>query len=148
MEKLDIALRTIAAPLGRILLSFIFIMAGWSKIGAYAGTVGYMESLGVPGALLPLVIALELGAGIALLVGYQARVAAVLLGGFAIVSGVLFHLLPSFGMEGMAAQGEFISFMKNLAIAGGMGFVFIHGAGALSVDQLLARGSAKGYATA
>ena len=86
--------------------------------------------------------------GIALLVGYQARIVAVLLGGFALLSGVLFHLLPSFGMEGMAAQGEFISFMKNLAIAGGMGFVFLHGAGSHSVDRLLARRGAKAYADA
>ena len=148
MEKLDNTLRTIAAPTGRAMLAFIFIMAGWSKIGAYDGTAGYMEAMGVPGALLPLVIALELGGGIALLIGYQARIVAVLLGGFSLLSGILFHLLPSFGMEGMAAQGEFIGFMKNLAIAGGMGFVFVHGAGSLSVDRLLARGGAKGYAAA
>ena len=148
MDRLDTTLRTITAPVGRGLLSIIFIMAGWSKINAYAGTAGYMEAMGVPGALLPVVIALELGGGIALLVGFQARFVAVLLGGFSIISGVLFHLLPSFGMEGMAAQGEFISFMKNLAIAGGMGFVFVHGAGALSVDKLLARGGTKDYAAA
>jgi len=143
MEKLDTALRTIAAPVGRAFLSFLFIMAGWGKIGAYEGTAGYMEAMGAPAGLLPLVIALELGGGIALLVGYQTRLVALLLGGFSIISGILFHLVPSFGMEGMAAQGEFTNFMKNLAIGGGMGFVFAHGAGALSVDKLLSRGGDK-----
>ena len=72
----------------------MFISAGWQKIGAYAGTQAYMEALGVPGALLPLVIAVELIGGLALLVGWQARLAAFLLGGFAVVSGVLFHEKP------------------------------------------------------
>ncbi len=123
-----------AAPLARGLLALIFILAGFQKIGGYAGVQGYMEAMGVPGALLPLVIVLEIGGGIALLVGYRARVAAFLLAGFTLLSGVLFHLLPSFGMEGMAAQGEVTSFLKNLAIAGGLGLVTIFGAGAWSVD--------------
>lgn len=123
-----------AAPLARGLLALIFILAGFQKIGGYAGVQGYMEAMGVPGALLPLVIALEIGGGIALLVGFQARVAAFLLAGFTVLSGLLFHLLPSFGMEGMAAQGEITSFLKNLAIAGGLGLVTIFGAGAWSVD--------------
>jgi uncharacterized membrane protein YphA (DoxX/SURF4 family) len=54
---------------GRVLMSVIFLTAGVSKIGAYAGTQGYMESMGVPGGMLPLVIALEVGAGFAVLLG-------------------------------------------------------------------------------
>ena len=53
---------------GRVLISSIFVMAGISKISCYAGTQGYMESMGVPGALLPLVILLEIGGGLAVLV--------------------------------------------------------------------------------
>lgn len=128
-------LLTYAAPLGRVLLSFMFILSGFQKITGYAGTQGYMEMMGVPGALLPLVILVEVVGGIALLVGWQAQIAAFLLAGFSVVSGFLFHLVPSFGMEGMAAQGEVISFMKNVTIAGGMLMVVAFGPGALSVGR-------------
>jgi len=111
-----------AAPLGRVLLALIFITSGFGKITGYAGTQGYMEAMGVPGALLPLVILVELGGGIALLAG------------FSLLSGFLFHYLPSLGMEGMEAQANMISFMKNVSIAGGMLMVVAFGAGALSID--------------
>ncbi|MGR3372129.1 DoxX family protein [Pseudooceanicola sp.] len=123
-----------AAPLGRVLLALIFITSGFGKITGYAGTQGYMEAMGVPGALLPLVILVELGGGIALLVGWQARLSAFLLAGFSLLSGFLFHYLPSLGMEGMEAQANMISFMKNVSIAGGMLMVVAFGAGALSID--------------
>jgi putative oxidoreductase len=109
-----------AALLGRIFLSAIFIMAGFSKITGYAGTAAYMDSQGVPGALLPLVILVELAGGIALLLGWQARTAAFLLAGFTIMSGILFHYIPSMDLEGYAAAAEMNNFMKNISIAGGM----------------------------
>lgn len=124
-----------AAPVSRLLLSSIFIISGLQKIPGYAGTQGYMEAMGVPGALLPLVILVEVGAGLALLVGWQARVAALLLAGFSLVSGILFHLVPSFGMEAAAAQGQMISFMKNVSLAGGLGMVVALGAGPLAFDR-------------
>lgn len=135
MDQLAKPLQTIAPPAGRILIALLFLISGFSKITGYAGTQGYMEMMGVPGGFLPLVILLELGGGVLLLVGFQARLVALLLGGFTLISGVLFHLLPSFGMEGLAAQNETIHFLKNLAIAGGLGFVFAFGAGSLSVDE-------------
>jgi putative oxidoreductase len=94
-----------------------------------------MEAMGVSGGLLPLVILVELGGGIALLLGWKARVAAFVLGGFSVVSGVLFHLVPGISMEGMAAQAEITSFLKNLTIAGGMGMVVTFGAGHWSLDN-------------
>ncbi len=114
----------------RILLAFIFIMAGYGKIGAeaYAGTQGYMNAMGVPGALLPLVILTELGGGLLLLVGFQARLAAFLLAGFTLISAVIFHYQP-------ADQMQMIMFMKNLAIAGGLLLVVQYGAGAFSLDK-------------
>lgn len=125
-----------AAPLGRLLLSFMFILSGFQKIGGYAGTQGYMEMMGVAPGLLPIVIIVEIVGGIALLVGFQARIAAFLLAGFSVVSGLLFHLIPSFGMEdAMAAQMQVISFMKNVTIAGGMLMVIAFGPGALSVSK-------------
>ena len=121
-------IQTLSAPLGRVLLSLIFIIAGAGKIGAYAGTQGYMESMGVPGMLLPLVIALEVLGGLAIIVGWQTRVIAFLLAGFCVVSGVLFH-------GNIGDQGEQIQFLKNLGLAGGFLFLVAHGAGAWSLDN-------------
>lgn len=102
---------------GRVLMSAIFIMAGLNKLGAgYAGTQGYMESMGVPGALLPLVILLEVGGGLAIALGWQTRIAAFLLAGFSIISALIFH-------ANFADQMQSILFMKNLAMAGG--FLFL-----------------------
>ena len=66
-------------------------MSGLGKIGAYAGTAGYMASVGVPGALLPAVIALEVLGAIAIIIGWKTRITAVLLAGFTLLAGVLFH---------------------------------------------------------
>ena len=124
-----------AAPLARLLLSAMFIISGLQKLTGYAGTAGYMEAMGVATWLLPIVILVEVVGGIALLVGWQARTAAFLLAGFSLVSGFLFHLVPSFGMEdAMAAQAQVISFMKNVTIAGGFLALFVSGPGSISVD--------------
>ncbi len=112
---------------GRILLALIFLMAGLNKIGGYAGTQGYMESHGVPGALLPLVILVEVGGALALIVGWQTRIAAWALAGFTLLAALLFH--NDFGN-----QMQLIMFMKNLAITGGLLVVAANGAGAFSLD--------------
>ena len=101
---------------GRVLISAIFIMAGINKISGYAGTQGYMESMGVPGELLPLVILLEVGGGLAVLLGWQTRIAAFLLAGFTVLSALIFH-------ANLGDQMQFILFMKNLAMAGGLMFL-------------------------
>jgi putative oxidoreductase len=122
---------TAAAQLSaRLLMSVIFIVSGVSKVAAYAATQGYMESAGVPGALLPAVIALEIGAALALVLGWQARISAFLLAGFSILSALIFH--SDFG-----DQMQSILFMKNLAIAGGLLMVVANGAGTWSVDAQL-----------
>jgi putative oxidoreductase len=112
---------------GRILIAAIFVLSGFSKIGGYAGTQGYMESMGVPGALLPLVIVAELGGGLLVVLGLWTRLAALALAGFSVLSAALFH--ANFG-----DQVQMIMFLKNLAIAGGFLFLFAHGAGRLSLD--------------
>jgi len=112
---------------GRVLMSAIFVMAGISKLGSYAATQGYMESMGVPGILLPLVILFELGGGLTVLLGWQTRISAFLLAGFCIVSALIFH--ANFG-----DQMQSILFMKNLAMAGGFLFLVAGGAGAWSLD--------------
>jgi len=121
-------IQTLSAPLGRLLLAMIFIITGAGKIGAYAGTQGYMESMGVPGVLLPLVIALELLGGLAIVLGWQTRVVAFLLAGFCLLSAVIFH-------GNVGDQGEQIQFLKNLGLAGGFLLLVAHGAGAWSLDN-------------
>ncbi|WP_394124823.1 DoxX family protein [Psychrobacter nivimaris] len=121
-------LQQFSAPLGRLLLSIIFIFAGIGKITDYATTQGYMESVGVPGMLLPLVIAFEVLGGIAILLGYKARPIALLFSGFSIVSAILFH-------QFWTDESQMISFMKNISIAGGFLMILAHGAGAYSIDN-------------
>ncbi|QYR53315.1 DoxX family protein [Lysobacter soyae] len=116
--------------LGRTGLSLIFIISGWGKIAGYAATQQYMESKGVPGALLPLVIALELGGGLAVLGGAFTRWIALALAGFSLVSAALFH--ADFG-----DQMQAISFWKNVAMAGGFLVLAAHGAGDFSIDAWL-----------
>ena len=112
---------------GRVLMSSIFIMAGINKISGYAGTQGYMESMGVPGALLPLVILLQVGGGLAVLSGWHTRIAAFLLAGFCVLSALIFH--ANFG-----DQAQSILFMKNMAMAGGLLFLVSGGKHVWSID--------------
>jgi putative oxidoreductase len=117
---------------GRLGLSLIFIISGWGKIAGYAATQGYMESVGVPGALLPLVIALELGGGLAILAGAFTRWFAAALAGFSLLAALLFHF-------NLADQMQAILFWKNVAMAGGFLLLIANGPGACSVDTALAR---------
>mgnify|MGYP001814130217 FL=1 len=120
--------QTLSAPLGRLLIALIFVISGVGKLGSYAGTQGYMESMGVPGALLAPVIALEVLGGLAIILGWQTRLVAFLLAGFCIVSAILFH-------GNIGDQMQQIQFLKNLGLAGGFLFLVAHGAGAWSLDN-------------
>jgi len=122
------ALQDLAAPVSRILLSAIFILAGINKIGGYYGTMQYMEAYGVPGALLPLVIAAEIGLGLAVAFGILSRLAALGLAVFTLVSAIIFH-------NDLGDQTQFVMFMKNLAITGGLLLIWIHGPGAYAIDN-------------
>ncbi len=121
---------------GRILIAALFLIAGLGKIGGYAGTQAYMQSMGVPGALLPLVIALEVLGAIAIIVGYRTRLVAVALAVFSLVSGLIFH--------SSADQMQQILLMKNIAIAGGFLFLVARGAGDWSLDARTAARTAPG----
>ena len=112
---------------GRIFLAALFLLSGVGKLGAYSGTAAYMASVGVPGGLLPIVISLEIGGAIAIIVGWQTRVVALLLAGFTIVSALIFH-------THFADQIQMIMFWKNVSIAGGLLLLVVHGAGPLSLD--------------
>lgn len=122
------ALADAAKLIGRILLALMFVLGGWSKINGYAGTQAYMASAGVPGLVLPAVIAVELIGGLMIVVGYKTRLAALVLFGFTIAASVLFHL-------NWAQPMQQLLFMKNLSVAGGFLVLFAAGAGAYSVDK-------------
>lgn len=118
----------ITQVIARMMLGHLFLIAGWQKISGYEGTQGYMESVGVPGILLPLVILLELGAGLAIIIGWQTKLAATALALFTIASAVLFH-------HNFSDQMQAIMFMKNIAISGGLMLLAVYGAGACSLDN-------------
>ena len=120
----------IDAP-ARAFMAAIFILSGIGKIGAFEATQGYMEAFGLPVILLTPTIVFEVGAGIAILIGFQTRMFAVLLAGFTLVTAVIFHI--DFG-----DQIQQIMFLKNVAIAGGLLLLARDGAHGFSIDQLLA----------
>ena len=115
--------------LARILLSFMFIMAGLQKFGDIAGTAGYISSVGLPGgtALAWLSAIFETLAGIAILVGFQTRITAYLLAAFCAFLAFMFHYAPADMMQMMILS-------KDLTIAGGFLALAVAGAGAYSVD--------------
>ena len=117
-----------AAPAGRLFIASMFVMSGLNKMDNYSSTAGWMEAMGVPGSLLPLVIALEVLGGIAIIIGWQTRITAALFAGFCIMSAVIFH-------ANFSDQNQMIPFMKNISIAGGFLFLVVHGAGPFSVDN-------------
>ncbi len=115
--------------LGRILLSIMFIISGWGKLMAPAGTAGYFASVGLP---LPqvtvwVVIAIELLGGLAILLGFKTRYVAYLLAAFTFAAAFIGHYNP-------ADQMQMIMFMKNLAITGGFLLLAVTGAGSISID--------------
>lgn len=120
------------ALVARLMLALIFIIEGWSKLGDYAGTVQYMAGYGVSGMFLPLVIITELGGGLLIAFGFQARLAALALAGFCILTALLFHTNSS-------NADDFIHFNKDIAIAGGFLLILAFGAGEWSVDAVLGR---------
>lgn len=121
--------------IGRICLAWLFVPAGWGKIGGYSGTVGYAASAGLPfpSVMVAIALVIELVCGIALLVGYKARWAAAVLALFTIVAAFGFHNYWSMPAEQQGMQK--IQFDKNVAIFGGLLFVVAFGAGRFSLDE-------------
>ena len=91
INQLIISNSNFVAPVGRVLIALISVMSGLNKINNYSNTAGWMDAMGVPGNLLPLVIALEVLGGAALMVGWQTQIAAALFAGFCVVSAAIFH---------------------------------------------------------
>lgn len=120
--------------LARILLALMFVLSGISKLTGLEGTAGYIASVGLPAAQLLALGAglLEVAAGAMLIVGFQARWAALALAVFTVMANVLFHNF--WAMPADKAFMQQLMFMKNLAVTGGLLFVFAYGAGSLSID--------------
>lgn len=114
--------------LGRFLLALIFIVSGVGKISDPAGAAGYIQSVGLPGFLVWPTIALEVLGGIAIVIGFQTRIAAFALAVFSIAAAALFHTNFTDPMQS-------IMFMKNLSMAGGLLLLAASGATAISVDK-------------
>lgn len=115
--------------LGRLFISVLFLMAGLNKISGYDATAGWMEAMGVPGALLPLVIFTEVFGALAIIIGFQTRLAALGLAVFSVASAAIFH-------NDLANQTEFLMFFKNVAIAGGFLAIAVNGAKKWSLDAV------------
>jgi putative oxidoreductase len=124
-----------AIPLvGRVLLAAIFILSGFGKIFAPEATQGYIASAGLPFPQLAFLaaVAIEIGGGLLLVVGYKTRIAAIALAVFSVAAAFAFH-------SALGDQNQLIHFLKNLAIAGGLLQVAAFGAGDLSLDARPAR---------
>jgi putative oxidoreductase len=127
-------IKTPLVVVARLLLALMFILSGFGKLTNIAGAAGYIASAGLPAASLFAVGAglLELVAGIALVIGFQARWAALALGLFTLLASVLFHAY--WAAPAAQAYVQQLMFMKNLAVAGGMFLVAALGAGPFSID--------------
>lgn len=112
---------------GRLLLSLLFILSGVEKIATYAATTKLMVAQGIAPGLLPLLIAIELGGGLAILCGLFTRWAAAILFIYAIVTAIVFH-------DHLGDPSEWIDFLQGIAIAGGFLVLAVQGGGGLSLD--------------
>ena len=125
---------SLLALAARVLLAFMFILAGWGKLGDISGSVAYTASGGLPGVLVVPAIAVELLGGLAVLVGWQTRWAALALAGFTVLTAILYHYVPALGLEGYDRLAQILNFQKNLAIAGGFLALAAFGAGSYALD--------------
>nr|WP_199040707.1 DoxX family protein [Dyella sp. ASV24] len=124
----SITLKSTTELLGRVLIAGLFLLSGMGKITAYTATAGYMASVGVPGGVLPLVIATEVLGSLAIILGWKTRIVSFLLAGFTLLTGILFH-------TNFADQMQMIMFMKNVSITGAFLLLTVNGAGPLSLDS-------------
>ena len=130
MEKHTGAIHTFGPLVARILIGGMFLMAGIAKIFTFAGTAGFIGSVGLPfpEILALLAIIFEIAGGLSLILGYKIRYGADVLIVFTIVATAFFH-------NELSDQTQMIMFQKNLAIVGGLIYIYIHGAGHFAIDK-------------
>lgn len=128
-------LNRVGPLLGRILIAFIFIFAGYGKVTGFEGTVGYIASKGIPLPQLAAIgaIIIELGGGVMMVIGWKARWAAAAMFVFTLLAALIFHNFWAAAAD--QAQNQMIHFMKNISMLGGLLYVIVHGSGPLSVDK-------------
>jgi putative oxidoreductase len=126
------ALGPLFGVVGRILMAQIFLLSGLAKFMNGEAMAQGLVALGLPAVLIYAAAVLEVAGALALIVGYQTRLAALALSGFCVIAGILFH-------NQFADQVQLVMFMKNLAMAGGLLFLVRDGAGAYSLDARAAR---------
>ena len=114
--------------LGRIFISALFLISAYNKIFNIDGSMSWMEGYGVPGFLLYPTIALEIILPVFVIIGYNARISAGLLAIFCTITAFLFHF-------DFSDQGQTISFLKNIGLAGGFLFIVVNGTKEWSVDK-------------
>ena len=114
--------------IARISISILFLLNGIFKINNYEGTVGWMESFGLPGILIIPAIILEIVGPILIIIGYQTRIAAVSLSLFCIATAIIFH-------NDFSDQMQLTAFLKNIALAGGFLFLVVNGAKGYCLDK-------------
>jgi putative oxidoreductase len=138
--------QNLATLVGRVLLAWLFIPAGWGKIAGFAGVVGYIGSKGVPmpEVAAALAIAAELGLGLLLLVGFQGRWAALGLAIFVAVITPIFHNFWAAPEAMKMVQTQ--AFWKNIAVVGGLLFVWAFGPGGWSIDGMRRDANRAAYA--
>ena len=128
------AMQSTLALVGRILLALMFVLAGFSKITGFEGTVGYMQSQGVPAApvLAVLTIVLEVGGGLTLMAGLYTRWLAIAMAAFTLLATLIFHNFWAAAEAQRMVQS--LLFMKNVSVIGGMLVLAAFGPGAWSLD--------------
>jgi|TARA_Y100000817_G_scaffold263836_1_gene218945 putative oxidoreductase len=114
--------------IARISISILFLLNGIFKINNYEGTVGWMESFGLPGILIFPAIILEIVGPILIIIGYQTRIAAAALSLFCIATAIIFH-------NDFSDQMQLTAFLKNIALAGGFLFLVVNGAKGYCLDK-------------
>ena len=128
------SLKTPLVLVGRILIAFMFMQSGYGKLTDLTGTAGYIASGGLPDstALAGLTGVFELVAGLAILIGFKARWAALVLAGFTLVAAILYHRYWTAPADQQMIMQ--LLFTKNMAIAGGLLVIAALGTGPASLD--------------
>jgi putative oxidoreductase len=121
-------LKTYSPLIARLIIGGFFLLAGVGKVADIAGTAGYIQSVGLPGFLAWPAAIFEIVLGLALIVGYQTRIAALAGAAFCVFTAVVFH-------NNFADQVQMVMFLKNFSIAGAFLMFFAHGAGKLALDK-------------
>lgn len=121
-------LHSLLTLVARLFIALIFFVSGINKIFSYAATQGYMEAFNISGELLPLIIILEIFAGLAVIIGWKTKIAASFLAGFSVISALIFH-------ANFADSIQFTFFMKNIGLAGGLLLLVANGSGTYALDN-------------